>query len=69
MYYKAKNVDTDKALKAINEARRFFEQRNNLEIAKAQAKMEGIYEGLKVAEEIFNCSNYEKDLVEVGGIE
>lgn len=69
MYYKAKNVDTDKALKAINEARRFFEQRNNLEIAKARAKMEGIYEGLKVAEEIFNCSNYEKDLVEVGGIE
>ena len=58
--YKAKNVDTDKALDALYEARGIQEQRINLEIAKLKAKLEGIYEGLSIAESIFLCSNYEK---------
>ena len=58
--YKAKNVDTDKALDALYEARRIQEQKINLEIAKLNAKLEGIYEGLSIAESIFFCSNYEK---------
>lgn len=69
MYYKAKNVDTDKALEALDEARKIQEQRNSLEIAKLNAKLEGIYIGLNIAESIFTCSNYEKDFVEEGGIE
>lgn len=61
MYYKAKNVDTDKALDAINEARKIQEQQIALERAKIEAKMEGIYKGLSIVESIFECSNYEKD--------
>lgn len=63
MYYKAKNVDTDKALKAIAEARRIQEDLANKEIMKKQAYLEGIYKGLDIAEGIFECSNYEKDEV------
>lgn len=59
--YKAKNVDTDKALEALNEAREIQEQITNLEIAKLQAELEGIYKGLSIAETIFMCSNYEKE--------
>ena len=58
--YKAKNVDTDKALDAIDEARRAQEQIITLEIEKLRAKMEGVYLGLSIAESIFTCSNYEK---------
>ena len=58
--YKAKNVDTDKALEALDEARKIQERITNLEIAKLQAKLEGIYKGLSIAESIFTCSNYEK---------
>ena len=68
MYYKAKNVDTDKALKAIQEARRIQQERTNLEIAEKRAYLEGINRGLDIAEGIFECSNYEKDSVEVGGL-
>ena len=59
--YKAKNVDTDKALEALNEARKIQGQITNLEIAKLQAELEGIYKGLSIAEHIFMCSNYEKE--------
>lgn len=62
MYYKAKNVDTDKALDAINEARRVQEHHIAIEKARIDAKMEGIYKGLSIAESIFECSNYEKDV-------
>lgn len=58
--YKAKNIDTDKALDALYEARKIQEQKINREIAKLNAKLEGIYEGLSIAESIFFCSNYEK---------
>lgn len=63
MYYKAKNVDTDKALKAIAEARRTQEIRIDKEIAEKRAYLEGVNKGLEIAESIFECSNYEKDEV------
>ena len=62
MYYRAKNIDTDKALDAINEARRIQEYNIAIEKARIEAKMEGIYKGLSIAESIFECSNYEKDV-------
>lgn len=61
MYYKAKNVDTDKALKAIEEARRIHGIRIEKEICEKRAYLEGINKGLDIAESIFECSNYEKD--------
>ena len=63
MYYRAKNVDTDKALKAIADARRLQEIRLDKEIAEKRAYLEGINKGLDIAESIFECSNYEKDEV------
>lgn len=57
--YKAKNVDTDKALEYINESRRYQERAENLAINSAQKYHEGIRKGLDIAEEIFACSNYE----------
>ena len=63
MYYRAKNVDTDKALKAIADARRLHEIRMDKEIAEKRAYLEGINKGLDIAESIFECSNYEKDEV------
>lgn len=63
MYYRAKNVDTDKALKAIADARRSQEIRVDKEIAEKRAYLEGINKGLDIAESIFECSNYEKDEV------
>ena len=63
MYYRAKNVDTDKALKAIADARRLQEIRIDKEIAEKRAYLEGINKGLDIAESIFECSNYEKDEV------
>ena len=63
MYYRAKNVDTDKALKAIADVRRLQEIIVNKEIAEKKAYLEGINKGLDIAESIFECSNYEKDEV------
>lgn len=63
MYYRAKNVDTDKALKAIADARKLQEIRVDKEIAEKRAYLEGINKGLDIAESIFECSNYEKDEV------
>lgn len=59
--YKAKNVDTDKALEALHEARRFQEQDVALEIEKKRAYLNGVYKALDIAESMFSCSNYEKD--------
>lgn len=44
--YKAKYVDTDKALNYINESRRYHEE---------------IRKGLDIAEEIFTCGNFESN--------
>lgn len=59
MMYKAKNVDTDKALDYINENRRYEQQAEILEITSVRKYHEGISKGLDIAEEIFKCSNYE----------
>lgn len=60
MGYKAKNVDTDKALEHIKESRERQYENENLETAKVQKYYEGIRKGLDIAERMFECSNYEK---------
>lgn len=57
--YKAKNVDTDKALNYINESRRYQQQAETLGITSVQKYHEGIRKGLDIAEEIFTSSNCE----------
>lgn len=61
MYYKAKDVDTDKALQAIDEARKIHRIKIDKEIAEKKAFLEGIEKGLNIAQSIFECSNYEKE--------
>lgn len=58
--YKAKNIDTDKALKAIEESRSYQEKDTQMRIEKAQSFLEGVNKGLDIAEGLFQCSNYEK---------
>ena len=62
MMYIAQNVDTDKALNAIEEARRVQEIQNTREIAEKRAFMEGVNKGLDIARSIFECRNYEKEV-------
>lgn len=64
MSYKAKNVDTDKALKHIEWNRKYQEEMERLETAKVKKFYEGVREGLNIAEGIFECSNFEKQAVE-----
>lgn len=59
MSYKAKQVDTDKALAYINSCRAYQDQRESIEYEKAKKFHEGVRKGLDIAEEIFSCSNYE----------
>ena len=58
--YKAKNVDTDKALDALKEARVLWRIRIDVEIKEKQAFLAGVIKGLDIAECLFTCSNYEK---------
>lgn len=58
--YKATNIDTDKALDAINEARIFQQKASYVRKEKENSYMEGINKGLDIAESLFDCSNYEK---------
>ena len=58
--YKAENVDTDKSLKYIEWSRKHQEEAERLELAKIQEYYKGVQKGLDIAEEIFTCSNYEK---------
>lgn len=60
MTYKAKNVDTDKALERIKWSRKYQDEAERLELAKTQKYYEGVRKGLDIAEEIFTCANYEK---------
>lgn len=60
MYYQAKNVDTDKALKAIDDYRKAKSTEHNKELYGLQKYYEGLNKGLDFAESIFECSNYEK---------
>ena len=59
MNYKAKQVDTDKALAYINLCRTYQDQRESIEYEKVKKFHEGVRKGLDIAEEIFSCSNYE----------
>lgn len=60
MNYKAKNVDTDKALEHIERSRKYQDEAERLELAKVQKYYEGVRKGLDIAEGIFTCANYEK---------
>lgn len=60
MNYKAKNVDTDKALEHIEWSRKYQDEAERLELSKTQKYYEGVRKGLDIAEEIFTCANYEK---------
>lgn len=60
MNYKAKNVDTDKALEHIEWSRKYQDEAERLAMAKVQKYYEGVRKGLDIAEEIFTCTNYEK---------
>ena len=59
--YKAKNVDTDKALKYLKDTSKYQFEMENLETAKVKKYYEGIRKGLDMAEGIFECSNFEKE--------
>lgn len=59
--YKAKNVDTDKALEYIEWSRKYQEQQERIETIAVKKFYEGISKGLNIGEEIFRCGNYEKD--------
>lgn len=59
--YKAKNIDTDKALKEIEESRSYQEKATQMRIEKEQSFLEGVNKGLDIAEGLFQCSNYEKE--------
>ena len=58
--YKAENIDTDKALKAIDESRVMQERASQLRSEKERSYMEGVNKGLDIAENLFKCTNYEK---------
>lgn len=58
--YKATNIDTDKALKAIDESRAMQERASQLRSEKERSYMEGLNKGLDIAESLFKCTNYEK---------
>ena len=60
MGYKAKNVDTDKALKHIEWSRKYQDEMERLEAVKTQKYYEGVRKGLDIAQEIFECQNFEK---------
>ena len=65
--YKAQNVDTDKALEALNEALKIQREIVEIEIKEKRAYLQGVEKGIGIAESIFQCSNYEK--TEKGGAE
>ncbi len=59
--YKAANIDTDKALEAIEAFRRTQSEAHQRELYGIQKYYEGIQKGLELAESLFECSCYEKD--------
>ena len=58
--YKAKCMDTDKAVEHLKECKRDLEQQELLEVEKTRKYYEGIRKGLSIAENMYYCSNYEK---------
>lgn len=65
--YKAKNIDTDKALEALEQALKLQRENVEIEIKEKRAYLQGIEKGIGIAESIFQCSNYEK--TEKGGVD
>lgn len=59
--YKATNIDTDKALEAIEAFRRTKSLEHQKELYGIQKYYEGLEKGLELAEGLFECSAYEKD--------
>lgn len=58
--YKATNIDTDKALEAIEAFRRSQSTAHQKELYGIQKYYEGLEKGLELAESLFECSFYEK---------
>lgn len=58
--YIAQNVDTEKALKALESARRIQSTEINTQIREKQAYLQGLEKGLEIAESIFYCHDFEK---------
>ena len=61
MEYKAKHVDTNKALKYLDDLSADQIKNQAFEIVKVQERYKGRQEGLDMAREIFTCSNCESD--------
>lgn len=61
MGYKAKNIDTDKVLKAIEDDRVYYLKQQAIEIRGIEKYYEGLQKGLDIAQRYFECANYEKD--------
>ncbi len=61
MFYKATNIDTDKALEAIEAFRRSQSEVHQRELYGIQKYYEGVEKALELAESLFECSCYEKD--------
>lgn len=62
MAYRAQNVDTEKALDALEYAMRQQEQITDREIAEKKAYKEGFMAGIRWVEGmVFGTSNYEKE--------
>lgn len=59
--YKTTNVDTDKALEAIESFRRAKSLEHQKELYSINKYYEGLEKGLDLAESIFECSAYEKE--------
>jgi hypothetical protein len=60
MSYKAKNIDVDKFIEGLERYRQMQYEAEAIETAKTQKYFEGVREGLRLAENMFYCSNYEK---------
>ncbi len=65
--YKAKNVDTDKALEALKKYRHSIRAEEVSEKRAQERYYEGIQRGVNFAEDLFTCSNYEKQAVPYNG--
>lgn len=61
--YKAKNIDTDKALEAIKAYRLRKEYDYDRDLYGLKKYYDGLQAGLDFAESLFNCANYEKEKV------
>ena len=61
--YKAKNIDTDKALQAIEAYRRQKEYDYDRDSYGRKKYYDGFQAGLDFAESLFECANYEKEKV------